>query len=183
MLNMNDVKSQMDKSLEALRKEFGGLRTGRASPSLLETIRVDAYGSMMPIDQLGTVAAPEPRLLSIQVWDNSVVAAVEKAIRESGLGLNPSAEGGVIRIRIPDLSEERRKELVKVAGKYAEHGRVSVRNVRREAMDELKRMEKDKEISEDDHHRLSQEVQKLTDDYVKKVDDALATKEKEIMQV
>jgi len=181
--NQGDLQKKMENALEALRKEFSGLRTGRASTSLLEPIQVDAYGSKMPITQLGNISVPEPRMLTVQVWDASMVAATEKAIRDSGLGLNPSTEGQVIRINLPDLSEERRKELVKVAGKYAEQTRIAVRNVRRDGMDILKAQEKDGDISEDDQRKLSGDVQKLTDDFVKKVDDLLAQKEEDILQV
>ncbi len=180
---IKDLRRRMDGALETLRREFGGLRTGRASTNLLEPITVDAYGSALPLNQVGTVGVPEPRLLTVQVWDRSMVKAVEKAIRDSGLGLNPQPEGQVIRVPIPDLSEDRRRELAKVAGKYAEQARVAVRNVRRDGMDQLKRLEKDHEISQDEHKRLADEIQKLTDDHVKLVDETLHSKEKEIMQV
>ncbi len=179
----NDLKRRMDGAISNLQTEFGGLRTGRASVSLLDPVQVDVYGSKMPLNQVGTVAAPEPRLLSVQVWDASNVKAVEKAIRDAGLGLNPQPEGNLIRIPIPDLNEERRQELTKVAGKYAESARISVRNVRRDGMDELKKMEKDGEISEDEHKRLSDEVQKLTDEMIQKIDTMLSDKEKDIMTV
>ena len=181
--SIKDLRRRMDGALEMLRREFGGLRTGRASPSLLEPVTVDAYGAAMPLNQVGTVGVPEPRLLTVQVWDRSMVKAVEKAIRDSGLGLNPQPEGQVIRVPIPELSEERRRELAKVAGKYAEQARVAVRNVRRDGMDQLKRLEKDHEISQDEHKRLADDIQKLTDDHIKLVDETLQTKEKEIMQV
>lgn len=178
-----DLDRRMDGALEVLHKEFGGLRTGRASASLLDPIMVNAYGSDMPLNQVGTVSVPEARMLSVQVWDKGLVSSVEKAIMDSGLGLNPSSDGTLVRIPIPQLTEERRGELAKVAGKYAEEARIAVRNVRRHAMDELKRMEKDGDISQDEHRGHSDEVQKLTDSFVKKIDEALATKEKDIMQV
>ena len=178
-----DTKRRMEGAVEVLHKEFGGLRTGRASTSLLDPITVEAYGQAMPLNQVGTVSVPESRMLSVQVWDKGMVKAVEKAIMDAGLGLNPQADGQLIRIPIPALNEERRKELVKVAGKYAEEARVAVRNVRRHAMDELKKAEKDGDISEDELRQYSDEVQKLTDDFVKQVDDALAHKEEEVMQV
>lgn len=181
--DINDLKRRMDGALDVLRKEFGGLRTGRASASLLDPIQVNAYGSMMPLNQVGTVGVPEPRLITVQVWDKSLVSAVEKAIRESGLGLNPQTEGTLLRVPIPELSEERRQELGKVAHKYAEQARVAVRNVRRDGMEHLKRQEKEHEISQDEHRHRSDEIQKLTDSYTKKIDEALAQKEKEIMQV
>ncbi len=173
----------MDGAIEVLRREFAGLRTGRASASLLEPITVPAYGSTMPLNQVATISVPEPRMITVQVWDRSVASAVEKAIRDSDLGLNPSGEGQVIRVPIPMLSEERRVELGKIAGKYAEQARVAVRNVRRDAMELLKRQEKDGEISEDEHRHWSEEVQKITDAHVKLIDAALAQKEEEIMQV
>lgn len=178
-----DLKRRMDGSVENLHKEYGGLRTGRASVSLLDPVHVDAYGSKMPLNQVGTVSVPEPRMLSVQVWDQTMVKSVEKAIREAGLGLNPQPDGNTIRIPLPDLNEERRAELTKIAGKYAEAARVSVRNVRKDGMDALKKMEKDKEISEDEHKKLSEDVQKLTDDIIAKIDKMLADKEKDIMTV
>jgi ribosome recycling factor len=183
VLDMADIMRRMDGALKALNAEFAGLRTGRASTGLLEPITVDAYGSTMPITQLGTIGVAEPRMLTVQVWDASVVVAVEKAIRNADLGLNPQTEGQVIRVPLPDLNEERRQELSKVAGKYAEQARVAVRNVRRDGMETLKRMEKDHEISEDEHRSMSQELQKLTDDHVKLIDDTFHEKEQEIMQV
>lgn len=181
--NEADLKRRMDGAIENLKKEFAGLRTGRASVNLLDPVQVEAYGSKMPINQVGNVNAPEARLLTVSVWDASMTSAVEKAIRNSGLGLNPQAEGTLIRIPLPDLNEERRAELTKVAGKYAENARISVRNVRRDGMDALKAMEKDGEISEDDHKRMSDDVQKLTDAKVKTIDDMLSDKEKDIMTV
>ena len=181
--DIQDLKRRMDGAVSVLRQEFAGLRTGRASASLLEPITAEAYGSPMPLNQLATISVPEARLITVQVWDRANVSAVEKAIRESDLGLNPQTEGQVLRVPIPMLSEERRVELTKVAGKYAEQARVAVRNVRRDGMELLKRMEKDHEISEDEHRHWGQEIQKITDEMIGKVDDALATKEKEIMQV
>jgi ribosome recycling factor len=182
-MNLDQIKQRMDGAIEALRKEFSGLRTGRASPAMLDPVMVDAYGSMMPLNQVGTVSVPEPRMLSVQVWDKGLAKAVEKAIRDANLGLNPMAEGQLIRVPVPDLSQERRTELAKIAGRYAEQTRVAIRNVRRDAMDELKKEEKDKKISEDEHKGQSEKVQKLTDDLIKKVDEALSQKEKEISQV
>ncbi len=180
---INELKRRMDGALEALRREFAGLRTGRASVHLLEPITVNAYGSEMPLTQVGTIGVPEPRLITVQVWDRSQVSAVEKAIRDSGLGLNPSSEGQLVRVPIPELSQERRVEMTKIAHKYAEQARVAVRNVRRDGMDVLKRMEKDGEISKDEHRAWADEVQKITDDHIKRIDDVLAQKEKEILQV
>ncbi len=180
---LDDVKKRMDGAIETYRKELGGLRTGRASPQLLDPVMVDAYGSKMPLSQVGSVNTPEPRLITVQVWDQGLVSAVEKAIKEANLGVNPSSEGTTIRLRLPDLTQERRTELSKLAGKYAEAARVSVRNVRRDGMESVKKMQKDKKISEDDLKRLEKDIQKLTDDHVKKIDEMLAAKEKEIMQV
>ena len=181
--DIKNLQRRMDGALEVLRKELGGLRTGRASASLLEPIQVQAYGSAMPLNQVGTVGVPEPRLITVQVWDKSLVSPVEKAIRESGLGLNPQTEGTLIRVPIPELSQERRAELGKVAHKYAEQGRVAVRNIRRDGMDHLKKQEKDHEISQDEHRHRADEIQKLTDSYIHKIDEILAQKEKEITQV
>ncbi len=178
-----DAKRRMDGAMETLHKEFGGLRTGRASTNLLEPIVVDAYGSKMPMNQVGTVGVPEPRMLTVQVWDRSLVKAVEKAIQESGLGLNPMSDGQLVRVPIPALSAERRQELAKIAAKYAEETRIAVRNVRRHCMDELKKLEKDHKVSQDEHHDYSAQVQKLTDEYIKKIDDSLAHKDQEIKQV
>lgn len=180
---IEDVTRRMNGALETLKKDFSGLRTGRAATSLLEPVMVDVYGSWMPLNQVGNINAPEPRMLSVQVWDKANVKAVEKAIMSSGLGLNPQADGTLIRIPLPDLTSERRQELVKVAGKYAEQARIAVRNVRRDGMDDLKKAEKDSEISEDEHKTLSAKVQSATDDTIKKIDEALASKEKDIMQV
>ncbi len=181
--DLAEIQRRMQGALQSLKHEFGGLRTGRASASLLEPIQVDAYGSSMPLTQVATISVPEPRMLSVQVWDRGMVSAVEKAIRDSNLGLNPNTEGQVMRIRIPELNEQRRKELVKVAHKYAEEARVAVRHVRRDGIDGLKKALKDKLISEDDEKRHSAEVQKTTDKFVAEIDQALAAKEKEIMQV
>jgi ribosome recycling factor len=178
-----DLAKRMDSSFDILVREFTGLRTGRASINLLDTIKVDVYGSLMPLNQIGTINVPEPRLITVQVWDKSLVKVVEKAIRDSDLGLNPASDGQLIRIPLPPMSEERRQELVKLAGKYAEDTRISVRNVRRDGMEMLKKWEKDGDISEDEHHRLSDDVQKTTDDHIKKIDDLLAQKQKDIMQV
>ena len=181
--NLKEFEKRMQGAMDALKKEFGGLRTGRASVSLLDPVIVEAYGQRLPLNQCGTASAPEARLLSVQVWDKGLVVAVQKAIREAGLGLNPSADGTLVRVPIPELNEERRRELSKVAHKYAELARVAVRNVRRDGMEELKKAEKDKSITQDEHRRLHEEVQKMTDKFVKAADDALATKEKEIMTV
>ena len=180
---ITDLRRRMDGAIDALKKELGGLRTGRASPSLLESVSVNAYGANMPLNQLSTVSAPEPRLLVVQVWDRSMAKAVDAAIREAGLGLNPQSEGQVIRVPIPPLSEERRKELTKIAHKYAEQARVSVRNVRRDGLEALKKREKDREVTQDQHRKLDKDVQTLTDDTIKKVDETLAHKEKEILHV
>jgi ribosome recycling factor len=181
--DVSRLKRRMEGALEVLKKELGGLRTGRASANLLEPVQVPAYGSTMPMSQVGTVGVPEPRLLTVQVWDKSLVQSVDKAIRDAGLGLNPQIEGSLIRVRIPELSLERRQELAKIAHKYTEQARVAVRNVRRDGMEFLKRQEKDHKISEDEHRHQSDQTQKLTDDTIKKIEDILAIKEKEIMQV
>jgi len=173
----------MDGALAALTHEFGGLRTGRASPTILDPIMVDAYGGSTPLNQVAGVTVPEPRMISVQVWDRAVVGAVDRAIRASNLGLNPIIDGQTLRIPIPPLTGERRAELAKVAGKYTEQARVAVRNVRRDAMDHLKKLEKDHAISEDEHKKYGAEVQKITDDHIKKIDDALRHKEEEITQV
>lgn len=182
-IDLDDIERRMNGAIDALSREFSGLRAGRASTSLLEPLSVDAYGAQMPINQVGTIGVPEPRMLTVQVWDKGLVKSVEKAIRDSNLGLNPQAEGNLVRVPIPDLSEERRVELSKIAGKYSEQARVAVRNVRRDGMDQLKKSEKDNEISQDDHRLYSDEIQELTDTYIKKVDEALHTKESEILQV
>ena len=178
-----DLQRRMEGAVEMLHKEFSGLRTGRAATSLLEPITVDAYGSQMPMSQVGTIGVPEPRMLTVQVWDKGLLKAVEKAIRDSDLGLNPSSDGQLVRVPIPALNEERRKELTKVASRYAEEARVAVRNVRRHGMDDLKKAEKDGDISEDEHRDYNSEVQRLTDDSIKAIDEALASKDAEIMQV
>ena len=182
-IDISDIERRMEGAVTTLKTDLGGLRTGRASASLLEPITVDAYGQQMPISQVGTISVPEPRMLSIQVWDKGQVSLVEKAIRESGLGLNPMADGTLVRIPLPELNAERREELVKVAGKYAEQARVAVRNVRRDGMDQIKKAEKDSEISQDEAKDLSAEVQTITDKYVKLVDETLEFKEGEIRQV
>ncbi len=178
-----DLRRRMDGALETLRREFAGLRTGRANPALLEPVKVEAYGSEMPLSQLGTVSVPEPRMITVQVWDRALVGVVEKAIRDAGLGLNPAADGQLVRVPIPSLTAERRAELAKAAGRYAEGARVAVRAVRRDGMEHIRQFEKKGEISQDAMSRWSDEVQKLTDLYVKRVDDALAEKEREIRQV
>lgn len=180
---LTELSRRMDGAIDVLSREFSGLRTGRASVNLLDAVKVDVYGSIMPVNQVGTIGTPEPRLITVQVWDKNMVKVVEKAIRESNLGLNPSSDGQLIRIPLPQMTEERRHELTKVAGKYAEDARISVRNVRRDGMEMLKKLEKDGDISEDEHHRLSAEVQTLTDNHIKKIDDSLAGKQKDIMQV
>jgi ribosome recycling factor len=180
---LSDLEKRMKGGIEALHKEFTGLRTGRASTNLLDKVMVNAYGAMMPIAQVGTVSVPEPRTISVQVWDKSMVKAVEKGIMDAGLGLNPMSDGQVVRMTLPDLSEERRKELAKLAGKYAETARVAIRNVRRDGMEMLKKQEKDGEISEDEHKRASGEIQKLTDKYIETIDGQLVTKEKEILTI
>ena len=182
-VDMKDLERRMNGALEALHSEFQGLRTGRASVNLLEPVQVEAYGSTMPLNQVGTVSAPEPRLLTGQVWDKGMVNAVSKAIMESGLGLNPQPDGQLIRVPLPDLTEERRKELVKVAGKYAEETRIAVRNVRQDGMQSIKKLKNDNEISEDDQRHYEDDVQKLTDKKIKEVDQVLEQKEKDIMQV
>ncbi|MBU0800716.1 MAG: ribosome recycling factor [Alphaproteobacteria bacterium] len=181
--NTSDLRRRMEGAYENLVSELSGLRTGRASASMLDPVMVDAYGSSMPLNQCGTVSVPEARLLTVQVWDQSLAKAVEKAIRDAGLGLNPQPDGAIIRVPIPELNTERRTELTKVAGKYAEGARVAVRNVRRDGMDTLKKMEKDGQISEDEQKRHADEVQKLTDKFVGDIDKKLADKEKDIMTV
>ena len=181
--DLGDLKRRMQGAVQSLRGELGGLRTGRATTSLLEPLEVTAYGQKMPINQVATLAVPESRMLSVQVWDRSMVGAVEKAIRDSNLGLSPTTEGTTLRIRIPELNEQRRREMVKVAHRYTEEARVAVRHVRRDGIDTLKRLLKDKDISEDDEKRLEADVQKATDQVVGEIDQTLASKEKEIMQV
>jgi ribosome recycling factor len=181
--DMNDLKRRMQGAIASLKQELGGLRTGRASSALLDHVQVDAYGSHMPLNQLATISVPEPRLLNVQVWDRSMIHPVEKAISAANLGLTPATEGQLIKLRIPELNEERRRELVKVAHKYAEAARVAVRHVRRDGLDLLKKMEKDHKISEDEHERQSGDIQKATDATIADVDKLLAAKEKEIMTV
>jgi len=178
-----DIQRRMQGAIQSLKHEFGGLRTGRASAALLDPITVDAYGQTMQMNQVATVSVPEPRMISVQVWDKGMVGAVERAIRDSNLGLSPTTEGQTLRIRIPELNEQRRKELVKVANKYAEEARVAVRHVRRDGIDLLKKALKDKAISEDEEKRHEAEVQKATDKAVAEIDSTFAAKEKEIMQV
>ena len=180
---LSKYKDRMDKAVAALKEEFGSLRTGRASASLLDQIHVDAYGSQMPINQVGAVSVPEPRMITVSVWDRALVVSVEKAIRSSDLGLNPVVDGQTLRLPIPPLTEERRKDIVKLAHKYAEQQRIAVRNVRRDANDDLRKAEKDHVISQDEEKRMEAEVQKLTDEAIKRVDEALKTKEQEIMHV
>jgi ribosome recycling factor len=181
--DMNDLKRRMQGALASLKHELAGLRTGRASTGLLDHLQVEAYGSHMPLNQLATISVPEPRLLHVQVWDRSMVHAVEKAISAANLGLTPSTEGQVLKLRIPELNEERRREIAKVAHKYAETARVAVRHVRRDGLDLLKKLEKEHEISEDDHERQAADVQKATDASIAEVEKMLAGKEKEIMTV
>jgi ribosome recycling factor len=181
--DMNELKRRMQGALQTLKHELGGLRTGRASATLLDPVQVEAYGSHMPLNQLATVSVPEPRMITVQVWDRSMVHAVEKAISASNLGLSPSTEGQLLRLRIPELNEERRKDLVKVAHKYAEAAKVAVRHVRRDGLDVLKKLEKDHKISEDEGKRSSEQIQKVTDDSIAEVDRMLAAKEKEILTV
>jgi ribosome recycling factor len=181
--DLSDLKRRMQGAIASLKHELGGLRTGRASASLIEPVHVDAYGQSMSINQLATISVPESRMLSVQVWDKGMVGAVERAIRDSNLGLSPVTEGQTLRIRIPELNEQRRKEMVKVAHRYAEEARVAVRHVRRDGIDDLKRLLKDKLISEDDEKRHAGEVQKVTDQQIGEIDAALAIKEKEIMQI
>ena len=181
--DMKSLNRRMDGAVSVRAEEFGGLRTGRPSPSLLERIMVDAYGSEMRMDQVGTISVPEPRLLAVQVWDASLVKAVEKAIRQADPGLNPQPDGQLIRVPVPEPNEERRREMAKSAGKYAEQARVAVRNVRRDGMDTLKHLERDGEISQDEHKSRAAEIQTMTDEHIAKIDEALAHKEHEIMQV
>ena len=182
-INKDDLVKRMDGAINSFGGDLVGLRTGRASTNMVDGILVDAYGQKMPIDQVGSISVPEARMISIQVWDKGLVIAVEKAIHESGLGLNPQTDGELIRIPIPELNEERREELSKIAGKYAEQSRVAIRNVRRDGMDEIKKIEKDGTVGKDRAVDLSNEVQELTDDYIKKIDEMLSQKENEIRQV
>lgn len=182
-LDLADLERRMDGALTSLAKEFQGLRTGRASTQLLDSVIVEAYGASMPINQIATVSVPEPRMLSVQVWDKENTKITEKAIRESNLGLNPQVDGQLLRIPLPDLSEERRQELSKIAAKYAENAKIAVRNVRRDGMDTTKKMEKDGDISQDDRHIYDEEIQTITDKSIDKIDELLSSKEVEIMQV
>lgn len=179
----DDLVRRMDGAIEVLRREFSGLRTGRATPSLLEPVMVEAYGSEMPLNQVATINVSEPRMLSVQVWDKNMVKPVEKAILNADLGLNPMADGQLLRVPIPELNEERREELSRVAARYAEQARIAVRNVRRDGMDTLKRMEKEGDLSQDEHHLWGGEIQSITDQHVAKVDEMLHAKQEEIMQV
>jgi ribosome recycling factor len=181
--DLEDLNKRMRGAVQTLKQEFSGLRTGRASVSLLEPVQVDAYGSNMPITQVGTVNAPEPRMLTVQVWDRGLVIAVDKAIRGAGLGLNPQVDGQLLRIPIPPLTEDRRKELSKIAAKYSESARIAVRNIRRDGMEHLKKLEKEHQMSEDEHKKMSDKVQQATDSHIKEIDEAYTAKEKEIMQV
>ena len=181
--DIDELKRRMQGAVQLLKQEIGGLRTGRASPNLLEPVHVEAYGQAMALNQLATISVPEPRMLSVHVWDKAMVGAVDKAIRNANLGLSPTVEGQVLRIRIPELNEQRRKEMAKVAHRYAEEGRIAVRHVRRDGLDMLKKLLKNKSIGEDDEKRHEAEVQKLTDQFVGEIDSALGTKETEIMQV
>jgi ribosome recycling factor len=183
MIDLDALSRRMDGALKTLSQEFSGLRTGRASAELLDPVQVEAYGSMMPLKQVGTVTVPEPRMLAVQVWDKSMVKAVEKAIASAGLGLNPMADGQLVRIPLPELTEERRKELVKVAAKYSEQARIAVRNVRRDGMDQLKKLEKDGKISEDEQRDKADLIQKMTDTHIEKIDGMLSQKEKDILKV
>ena len=178
-----EVRAQMEKSVDAIRREFSGVRTGKASPGLLDTVRVDAYGSKMPLNQVATIGAPEPRLLLVQPWDKTLMGAIDKAIRSAELGLNPASDGSVLRVPIPALNEERRREMVKLLHKLAEEGRVAVRHARHEANKEIKSRENDHEISQDEARRQTDEIQKLTDEYIAKIDHLLAAKEEEVMEV
>lgn len=178
---INNLKTRMEGAINSFHNDLKGLRTGRANPALLEHVIVEAYGSKMPINQVATVSAPEPRMLSVQVWDQGLAPSVEKAIANSGLGLNPATDGTLVRVPIPNLSEERRKELAKIAHQYAEKARIAIRNVRRDGMDALKKMEKDKQVSEDELRTHSDEVQKLTDGFIKQVDETASNKEQDIV--
>ena len=178
-----DANRRMNGAVGTLKSEFSGLRTGRASAALLEPVTVEAYGNAVPINQVGTVSVPESRLLTVQVWDKGLAKTVDKAIRDAGLGLNPQVDGQLLRIPVPELNEERRKELAKLASKYAEQARVAVRNVRRDGMEVLKKLEKDHKIGQDEHHKFAEEMQKLTDAHIKDIDQLLHAKEQEIMQV
>ena len=181
--DLSKYRDRMDKAIVALKEEFGGLRTGRASVHLLDPVNVEAYGSTMPLNQVAAISVPEPRMITVSVWDKGMVAAVDKAIRAAGIGLNPVVDGQTLRVPVPPLTEERRKDLAKLAGKYAETQKIAVRNVRRDGMEDLKKLEKDGAISQDDQKKMGEEIQRFTDDAVKRIDEALKTKEQEIMQV
>ena len=181
--NKDEMSRRMAGAVATLKSEFSGLRTGRASPALLDPVSVEAYGNVVPIAQVGTISTPEARMITVQVWDKGLAKSVDKAIRDAGLGLNPQMDGQLLRIPLPELNQERRKELSKLAAKYAEAARVAVRNVRRDGMDLLKKLEKDHKIGQDEHHTKGDELQKLTDSHIKDIDNALHTKEQEIMQV
>lgn len=181
--SLNNARERMEKALETVRREFGGVRTGKASPALLDTVRVEAYGSMLPVNQVGQVSAPEPRMLTVVPYDKSLIKAIERALRESDLGLNPANDGAMIRIPLPALTEERRREYVKLLHRYAEEGRVAVRQARQHANDEIKKAQKDGELTEDEMRRSQDQVQKLTDEYVHKVEDLLKRKEAEVLEV
>jgi ribosome recycling factor len=183
MLSVNEARSAMEKAIEAMRREFGSVRTGKATPALLDHVRVDAYGSKMPITQVATVSAPEARMLIVQPWDKGLLQAIEKGIQQAELGLNPANDGNIIRIPVPQLNEERRKDMVKQLGKLAEEGRVAVRHARQEANKDIKKRQAAHEISEDDAHRQTDQVQKLTDEFIAKIDQLLKTKEHEVMEV
>ena len=183
MLSVNEARSAMEKAIEAMRREFGSVRTGKATPALLDHVRVDAYGSKMPISQVATVSAPEARMLIVQPWDKGLLQAIEKGIQQAELGLNPANDGNIIRIPIPQLNEERRKDMVKQLGKLAEEGRVAIRHARQEANKDIKKRQSAHEISEDDAHRQTDQVQKLTDEFIGKIDQLLKTKEHEVMEV
>lgn len=179
---INDLKKRMEGAISSFHNDLKGLRTGRASAHLLDSVIVDAYGAPTPLNQIATVSVPEARLISVQVWDKSLAPSVEKAISIAGLGLNPASDGNLIRVPIPDLSEDRRKELAKIAAQYAENSRIAIRNVRRDGMDTYKKLEKDGEVSKDEQHNKGEEIQKLTDDFIKQIDETLSKKEKEIME-
>ena len=183
MFDISIHKEKMDKTIEVLKREFSGLRTGRASVSLLDPINVEAYGSKVPLNQVSNISVPESRLITVQVWDDSLINNVENTIRNSNLGLNPMIEGNLIRIPIPELSEERRKEIAKIASKYSEDCKISIRNIRRDAMENIKNLEKNKEISQDDSFKYSGEVQKITDELIEKIDTLFSEKEKDILTV
>ena len=181
-LNSSDIKIRMDKAIDSFKKDLTGLRVGRASSTMLDTINVNAYGSTMPLNQVSTVSVPESRLLLVSVWDNSLVAIVEKSIRESPLGLNPMIEGNVIRLSVPPLSEDRRIEITKIASKYSENAKISVRNIRRDLIENIRKLEKNSEISEDQKHQDESSIQEITDEVIKKIDSILSNKEKEILE-